>query len=344
MSVNIITYTGMTRTALDDAVVFDAGVGNNGILYGCDITVSENTIIIGDGYGIIKGRLFEVEETEIAVLLEPTGTKYGFLNLRLDLSNSETPLAFNVVKSSTNSNPLEKEFDANFTDGVYEIELARFIVSTTELTDLEQTFVKVQGGVVIISESGTSLDDYTAPGTYYFDNTNTPVDVPGTMVNGWLVVLTDRAYTCKQLLLRQGSQTTQADVYLRVFTSGAWTSWRRLVTENEMYYMPGQQAPFRINCGGYLTSGGTYINGLVPLPKPVHSSVASATVVNNASYKITIRQNGKYLVNDVNTASLGTTCAVRANGLDINFTKSSGFGGTNNDVVSIVGYIMIQFN
>ena len=338
MSVNIVTYTGKTRTAQHDAMTYDAAIGQSGILYGCEITATGNTLTVGGGFGIIKGRVFQIEEESITVPLASSGTQNKMLVLTLDLSNSSEPLALSVQDSSYE---LTQDNDANFDTGIYQIRMATFDVTSVEIANVYMTYDRVHGGVSVVNVAETSLDQFVDPGNYYFSIAYAPTDAPAG-ANGWLIVLGGGAK--KQIWIREGSENTQSDVCVRSFTSGAWTSWRRLVSENEMYYMPGQQAPFRINCGGYLTSGGTYINGFVPLPKPVHSSVKSATVVNNANYKVTIRQNGKYLVNDVNIASFGTTCAVRANGLDINFNKSSGFGGTNNDVVSIVGYIMIQFN
>lgn len=338
MSVNIITYTGRTRTAQHDAMTYDAAIGQSGILYGCEITATGNTLTVGGGFGIIKGRVFQIEEEAITVPLASSGSQSKCLVLTLDLSNSEHPLALAVQSGDYT---LTQDADANFDAGIYQIKLATFTVTSVEITDVYMTYDRVHGGVSVVNVTGTSLDQFVDPGNYYFSIVYAPTDAP-VGANGWLIVLGGGAK--KQIWIREGSENTQSDVCVRSFTSGAWTSWRRLVSENEMYYMPGQQAPFRINCGGYLTSGGTYINGFVPLPKPVHSSVTSATVVNNANYKVTIRQGGKYLVNDVNIASFGTTCAVRANGLDINFNKSIGFGGTNNDVVSIVGYIMIKFN
>lgn len=339
MSVNIVTYTGKTRTAQHDAMTYDAAIGQSGILYGCEITATGNTLTVGGGFGIIKGRVFQIEEESITVQLEPSGTASKMLVLTLDLSNFSEPLALSVQDSSYE---LTQDNDANFDTGIYQIRMATFTVTSVEITNVYMTYDRVHGGISVVTVTDTSLSQFVDLGIYYFSIEYAPTDAPAG-ANGWLIVLGGRTAK-KQIWLREGSENTQFDTCVRSFTSGAWTSWKRLVSDKEMYYMPGQQAPFRINCGGYLSGGRTYIGGFVPLPKPVHSSVTSATVVNVANYKVTIRQNGQYLVNDVNTASFGTTCAVRANGLDINFNKSSGFGGTNNDVVSIVGYIMIRFN
>lgn len=338
MSVNIITYTGRTRTAQHDAMTYDAAIGQSGILYGCEITATGNTLTVGGGFGIIKGRVFQIEEEAITVPLASSGSQSKCLVLTLDLSNSEHPLALAVQSGDYT---LTQDADANFDAGIYQIKLATFTVTSVEITDVYMTYDRVHGGISVVNVTGTSLDQFVDPGNYYFSIAYAPTDAPAG-ANGWLIVLGGGAK--KQIWLREGSETTQFDTCVRSFTSNAWTSWRRLVSENEMYYMPGSTTGLRINGGGHMTSAKTNISCLVPLPKPVHSSVRSVTVVSNPNYKVTIRQNGQYLVTDANPVSLGVSCAVRANGLEIGFNKSSGFGGVNNDTVSIVGYIQVRFN
>ena len=263
--------------------------------------------------------------------------------MTLDLSNTESPLTMAVTQSSTQGHTITTDEDANYTNGIYEMELATFAVSTTEISNVQRVARTIHGGVKVITETDWSLDSITDDGWYYFDHLHLPVDHPSTLVNGWLRVLSG-VTSKKQIILREGSETTQADTFVRSFTNGAWTSWRRLVSENEMYYMPGEEVSIRISCGGYLSSGKTYIGGFIQLWKPVHSSVRSVTVINQSNYTITVRQNGQYLINNVNPVSLGATCAVRVGGLDLNLNKASGFGGTNNDSVHIVGYIRVRFN
>ena len=341
-NIRLITYSEQTVTPMNDAIVYDAGIGKDGVLNGIEVTTSGNTISITGGYGVIRGRLFQIYDTQIPVTLSSGSNLLGRLYIRLDLSNVSEPVTIQTEVASSLSS-LTQEYDANFTNGIFEIELAKFTVTSSEITDLTRTISGVHSGILFIETTDWSLDELVDAGTYYFDHEHTPTDKPGTVSNGWVQVLTG-GVAKKQILWRQGSENTQAETWVRTFTSGAWTSWRRLVSENEMYYMPGQQTGLRVNCGGFLTSGRTYCGGFIPLLKPIHSSVQSVTVVNNTGYKVTIRQNDKYLVNEVNPTSLGATCAIRANGLDLNLNKSSGFGGINNDPVSIVGYIQVRFD
>lgn len=338
MSVNIVTYTGKTRTAQHDAMTYDAAIGQSGVFYGCEITAAGNTLTVGGGFGIIKGRVFQIEEESITVPLESSGTANKMLVLTLDLSNSSEPLALSVQNSSYE---LTQDNDANFDAGIYQIRLATFKVTSVEITDVYMTYDRVHGGVSAVDVADTSLNQYVDNGIYYFRHDFAPSDAPAG-INGWLIVLGGRTAK-KQIWLREGSENTQADTCVRSFAAGVWTSWRRLTSANEMYYMPGDQATFYISNGGYLTSGKTYIGTLIPLPKPVHSSVTSVTVVNNNN-TITIRQNGAYLATDAKISTFQPTCFVRTNGLQLNLNKASGFGGTNNDSCSIVGYITVKFN
>lgn len=341
-NIRLITYAEQTVTPMNDAILQDVGVEQNGILYGVEISASENTLSLTSGYGVIKGRLFQVSASDITVQLSSGATVNGRLHIRLDLSNQSEPISI-IAQTGDSISTLTQEEDANYTNGVYEMELATFSVSTTEVSNVQRVARTIHGGVKVITETDWSLDDLIDDGWYYWDHLHPPVNHPSTLVNGWLRVLSGDT-SKKQIIWREGSETTQADTFVRSFTNGAWTSFRRLVSENEMYYMPGEEVDLRVSCGGYLSSGKTYIGGFIPLWKPVHSSVRSVTVINRSNYTITVRQNGQYLINAVNPVSLGATCAVRVGGLDLNLNKASGFGGTNNDTLSIVGYIRVRFN
>lgn len=340
-NIRLITYAEETVTPKDDAIIQDIGVGRSGILNGVEVSASGNTIVLTGGYGVIKGRLFQVNASSVTVQLSSGSTLLGRLYIRLDLSNQNEPISI-LIETGSTLRGLTKEEDANYTDGIYEMEMATFSVSSTEILNLKRTAQIIYGGILVITDTDTSLDDYTDDGIYYFDHNHTPTDVPGTLVNGWLRVLSG-GNARKQILWRQGSENTQADTFVRTFTDGAWTSFRRLVSENEMYYMPGDQVTLHINGGGHMTSSKTYIGTDIPLCKPIHSSVKSIAVVSNTN-KVTIRQNGVYLVNDVNISTLSPSCTIRNNGLQLNLNKSSGFGGTNNDTVAIVGYITVLFS
>lgn len=341
--VNLITYTGKTRTALHDAITFDVGVGGSGIFYGCEVTAAGNVLTIGNGYGIIKGRVFEIQQEDFNVRLQDgVGVSYGHLILTLDLSNAENPLTLALTQDIYENPTLTKDENANYDSGIYQLEIATCAISSIEIADVVVRANKVHGGVKVITETDWYMGDIFDDGWYYFDHVHTPEDAPGTLVNGWLRVLSG-GNAKKQILFRQGSENTQADTFVRTFTEGAWTSWRRLVSEKEMYFMPGDRIDAYFYTAGTLTSGNTSIAFDINLPKPLHSSVRSVSYVGTGEF-IQIRQNGKYLANDVKVSTLSPSLAIRPNTIYCWLNKPSGFGGTNNDTVAITGHMLVQFN
>lgn len=341
-NIRLITYAEQTVTPMNDAILQDVEVGQSGILYGVSISASGNIISITGGYGVIKGRLFELGASSITVQLSSGSTLRGRLYIRLDLSNQSQPIS--IISQTGNSfADLTKEDDANYTNGIYEMELATFSVTTTEVADVAETYNRIRGGITIVSEANTSLDQYVDAGTYYFDIAYPPSDAPSG-ANGWLITL-ESNYAKKQIWLREGPETTQADTWVRSFTSNAWTSWRRLVTENEMYYMPGDTVDAYVYSCGWMTSGGTRIFFEINLQKPLHPSVKSVTYA-GTNETISIRQNGRYLANEAvdKISTLNPSVAIRENTLYCLITKPSGFGGTNTAVVGIATHMLLRFN
>lgn len=138
---------GGTVTAKDDRIVYDANMADSGIIYGCAITYAGNNMIhIGAGYGIIKGGMFEMEDhTEYVDLAENEPTT-GQIYLHLDLSADDK---LTIVKETTNSlHPMVQNADANFTNGIYELQLCTFTATTTALEDVTQTFAVIQNQVL----------------------------------------------------------------------------------------------------------------------------------------------------------------------------------------------------
>ena len=79
MSIQLITYANQTVAPINDAIIYENAIGQNGIFNGCDVTVSTNQVNIAGGYGIICGREFVVESESISVTLAGSGTLKGRL-------------------------------------------------------------------------------------------------------------------------------------------------------------------------------------------------------------------------------------------------------------------------
>lgn len=138
-TIKLVTYSGQTVTPKDDAIIYDTSVAQNGVFYGCDVTASGNTLYVAGGYGMVKGRFFEIENSSIPVTLASGDTLLGRLYIHLDLSNSAAPIQLLTETGATLSS-LTQEDDANYTDGVYDVEMATFNVTTTAITNLTEKF------------------------------------------------------------------------------------------------------------------------------------------------------------------------------------------------------------
>jgi len=136
-NIRLITFSGQTVKAVNDANVYEAALGVGGVKYGCEVTAasSGNTIHITAGNGVLCGRAFEIFETDIPIQLSGSGTLQGRVYLHLDLSNAEEPIQIMTETGSRLTPPIQQE-DVNVTNGIYEINLATFEVTTSAITNV----------------------------------------------------------------------------------------------------------------------------------------------------------------------------------------------------------------
>lgn len=144
MSINLVTYANQTVTPTNDAIIYERAIDQNGIFYGCNVTVTSNTVNITGGYGIVCGREFVINSESITVTLAPSGTLQGRLYVRLDLADADAPIQ--LLTATGNTLPaLVQDDDVNYTNGVYEMELATFTVGVSALSDCVETFETIVG-------------------------------------------------------------------------------------------------------------------------------------------------------------------------------------------------------
>ena len=135
MSIQLVTYANQTVTPMNDAIIYENGIDQNGIFHGCTVTVSSNNVNITGGYGIICGREFVIQSESIAVTLSGGGTLDGRLYVRLDLADADNPIQ--LLTATGNSLPaLTQDADVNYTNGVWEMELATFDVGVSSLSNV----------------------------------------------------------------------------------------------------------------------------------------------------------------------------------------------------------------
>ena len=152
MSIQLVTYANQTVTPTNDAIIYEKAIDQNGIFYGCNVTVTSNNVNITGGYGIVCGREFVINSESIAVTLAPSGTLDGRLYVRLDLADADAPIQ--LLTATGNTLPaLVQDDDVNYTNGVYEIELATFTVGVSSLSDVVETFDTIEGTTELVNEA-----------------------------------------------------------------------------------------------------------------------------------------------------------------------------------------------
>lgn len=155
-NIELKTYAGANVTPQNDAIMNDANTMNNGIYYGCNVTIKDATTLhITAGQGIIYGRVFEVVDSDISVSLSSSGTLLGQLFVRLDLGNISSPAEI-LVDTGASLTPLVDDDQINIDAGITEMQLATFKVNTITLSDLAETFASVQPIRAVIGDADIS--------------------------------------------------------------------------------------------------------------------------------------------------------------------------------------------
>lgn len=148
MANNIVlkTYRGGSVTPLDDAIIQQTVIATNGIFKGCNVTYARGNVLhVSQGFGMIKGRFFEVYDCEVGVILNSgSGTLQGRLYIHMDLSNADEPLQL-LTETASVLTDLTGDEDVNYNNTAYDLELATFGVTRTGITNLVATFEKITG-------------------------------------------------------------------------------------------------------------------------------------------------------------------------------------------------------
>lgn len=350
MAINLITWAGQTVTPKSDAIIQDACAGRSGILYGCGVTASGNALTVSAGYGVIKGRLFEVTQTAVTVTLPSSGTQAGTLIIRLDLANTAEPIEIAV---ETGSYTPEQDENANFDSGVYEMVLATFSITSSGISDLEVAETKVpynrtpvyqtladmglSGNTTSLSAIRTSMA-YNSVALLPSSVLDTS-SLPQAGASGMLLVIKGDSDSGKILLLSDYGSPS----YEMSMLNGQWYGgWMPLPRAEDVYFSMNETITLRLATAGFLTGGNTQIFVSAPLPKKLRTGRNLYYSTGGAK----IRQNGKYLVGsgstyqELMTDGLLTTFTVYNNEIIVKIT-SNGYSGVNNDVVGVDGWITL---
>lgn len=136
--INLVTCAGATVKPINDAIIQDS-IEQTGIYKGCEITwTGTNVLHITAGYGMIKGRHFEVTEQDITATLSESGTIQGRMYIHMDLT-SDTTIDI-LTETAAMLSDLTQDENVNYNNSVYDLELCTFNIDETMISSLVTTF------------------------------------------------------------------------------------------------------------------------------------------------------------------------------------------------------------
>lgn len=149
-NIELKQYDGTKILPKDDAILYDMIVGQSGIIQGCELTwLGSNQVHINHGYGIIKGRLFEIADQTFYAKLPTTSDSYfGYIVIVVDLENTVTPITFTPRISETAITTWTQDSDMNFTNGKYEMPIAEYKATNSGITSFSDVTKKITGVLI----------------------------------------------------------------------------------------------------------------------------------------------------------------------------------------------------
>lgn len=136
MGIKLVTFAAQTVTPQDDALIYETALQESGMIYGGSVSIKNaNVLHVEAGHGALCGRKFTIEATDVPVPLTPSGSLQGRIYIHMDLSDTGEPISFQIETASTLT-PVVQQSDVNINSGIYEINLATFIVDTSTISDL----------------------------------------------------------------------------------------------------------------------------------------------------------------------------------------------------------------
>ncbi len=176
-NITLKTYKGGNVTPQDDAIIYETAIPGSGIFKGCEVTYARGNVLhISQGFGMIRGRFFEVYETEIDVRLADVGeTLQGRVYIHLDLSNTDEPIRI-LAQAAAELPPLDADVNINYNNSSYDLELAVFTVSSAGLDGLTKVFPTLKAGS---GGGGGGGETLTRATSYAVGDAVTAVGAPG---------------------------------------------------------------------------------------------------------------------------------------------------------------------
>lgn len=142
------TGNGLVTPVVDRRLYEFLLLNTVGVADGVAVTNSGTNLIVSSGWGVIKGCVFGVTAETISASKPASGSANGRLLIELDATNGT--IQFKTQQGSTL--PALTQEDINGSGSVYQMELATYTISATEITGLTQTYEQLQSAQNIIGE------------------------------------------------------------------------------------------------------------------------------------------------------------------------------------------------
>lgn len=142
------TGNGLVTPVVDRRLYEFLLLNTVGVADGVAVANSGTNLIVSSGWGVIKGCVFGVTAETISATKPASGSASGRLLIELDATNGT--IQFRTQQGSTL--PALTQEDINGSGSVYQMELATYTISATEITGLTQTYEQLQSAQNIIGE------------------------------------------------------------------------------------------------------------------------------------------------------------------------------------------------
>lgn len=147
--------------------------GVSGVTKGCAVTADADNVYVGAGYFLIYGRLVRIVGTETIASEVVELNKYCSLVFEIDLSKTNSTTVFTQgyfkILSNTETYPTLTQEDLDVDGTVYQMEFARFIKTTTAITEFESKVIPLNVDDVWATLNQTYENYKDAFDTYFAD-------------------------------------------------------------------------------------------------------------------------------------------------------------------------------
>lgn len=158
--VTLHTVDGGIVNAINDALLYDFIIGQNGIATGATVT-SEGALLlhIDSGWGVIKGRIFSIEAETVSATPSTSGMVKGRLILQIDITNTTDPITF-VTQAAATLPALQQE-DINNAGTIFQLPIATYDVNEVAVSNLQMVAPIVEAvkkaDLAINDENGNNI-------------------------------------------------------------------------------------------------------------------------------------------------------------------------------------------